>query len=157
MLSSYQDLIEGLTETPGALRKALGNPVADDLDPAQVILLSELRARERAQLGRVQRIMREQQTYLRAIEREPEVVDATAGDGPASNESPEALLAAFNEGRSELIALLMNLTLRDWERPVNHEQAGEVTLSEEIDAHLTWDEEMLSRIQSLESGVGSTE
>jgi hypothetical protein len=149
MLSSYQDLIEGLTETPGALRDLLGTPVPDDLDPAQVALLAELRARERAQLGRVQRVMREQQTYLRAIEREPEVVEVTAGDGLAAGagQSPEALLTAFNDGRSELIALLMNLTLRDWERPVNHEQAGEVTLSEEIDAHLTWDEEMLGRIR----------
>lgn len=147
MLSSYQDLIEGLTETPGALRDLLGTPVPDDLDPAQVALLAELRARERAQLGRVQRVMREQQTYLRAIEREPEVVEATASEG--HHQSPEALLTAFNDGRSELIALLMNLTLRDWERSVNHEQAGEVTLSEEIDAHLTWDEEMLGRIRGV--------
>ena len=149
MLSSYQDLIEGLTETPGALRDLLGTPVPDDLDPAKIALLAELRARERAQLGRVQRVMRDRQTYLRAIEREPEVVAATARDAahPAANESPEALLTAFNDGRSELIALLMNLTLRDWARPVNHEQTGEVTLSEEIDTHLSWDEEMLNRIR----------
>jgi hypothetical protein len=149
MLSSYQDLIEGLTETPGVLRALLGNPVPDDLDPAKVALLAELRARERAQLGRVQRVIRDRQTYLRAIEREPEVVEATASDTNHPASSPDALLTAFNGDRSELIAVLMNLTLRDWERRVNHEshEAGEVTLSEEIDTHLTWDEEMLGRFR----------
>lgn len=148
MLSTYQDLIEGLTETPGVLRELLGTPVPDDLDPAKVALLSELSARERAQLGRVQRVMRDRQTYLRAIEREPALVEAVdAAEGTDSPPTPEALLASFNDARSELIALLMNLTLRDWERPVTHAQAGEVTLAEEIDSHLAWDETMLKRIR----------
>ena len=148
MLSAYQDLIEGLTETPGVLRELLGTPVPDDLDPAKVALLTELSARERAQLGRVQRVMRDRQTYLRAIEREPALVEAVDAAGASSTPAPEGLVTAFNDARSELIALLMNLTLRDWERPVTHEQAGEVTLNEEIDAHLAWDEEMLKRLRS---------
>lgn len=147
MLSAYQDLIEGLTETPGMLRELLGTPVPDDLDPTKVALLTELSARERAQLGRVQRVMRDRQTYLRAIEREPALVEAVDAAGASSAPAPEGLVTAFNDARSELIALLMNLTLRDWERPVTHEQAGEVTLNEEIDSHLAWDEEMLKRLR----------
>jgi hypothetical protein len=147
MLSAYQDLIEGLTETPGVLRELLGTPVPDDLDPAKVALLTELSARERAQLGRVQRVMRDRQTYLRAIEREPALVEAVDAAGASSKPAPEGLVTAFNDARGELIALLMNLTLRDWERPITHEQAGEVTLNEEIDAHLAWDEEMLKRLR----------
>ena len=155
MLDSYRDLIEGLTETPGVLRDLLGDPVPDDLDPAAVALLTELRSREAVQVERVQRVMRDRKTHLRAIEREPDLVTATSSEGSRLPESPEALLSAFNSERSELISLLMNLTLSDWDRPVYHEQAGETSLGDEIDDHLTWDEHMLSRFRSRESGVGS--
>ncbi len=152
MLDSYQDLIEGLTETPSVLRGLLGNPVPDNLDPATVALLVELRSREVVQVGRVQRVMRDGQTHLRAIEREPDLVTATdvEADQPEASEAierPETLLSSFNSTRSELISFLMNLTLRDWERSVYHEDSGETSLGDEIDQHLDWDEQMLSRLR----------
>lgn len=155
MLDSYRDLIEGLTETPSELRAALGNPVPDDLDAEALALLVELRTREAVQLGRVQQAMRDRGTHFRAIEREPALVAATEdAERAAGSERPEGLLSAFNSERSELIALLMNLTLRDWERPINHEGAGETSLGDEIENHLSWDEQMLNRVRGLAANEG---
>lgn len=146
MLDSYRDLIDGLLETPTTLRDALGDPAPDDLDPDILILLAELRARETAMLRRTQAIMRQKRPTLRAIEQEPEVAAAHAGT--ISDVSPVELITAFNNDRSEIVSLLMNVTISDWERTVDHHVSGETTLSEEIDAHLTWDEDVVDRIQA---------
>lgn len=144
MLDNYQDLIEGLTETPSILRELLGNPVPDNL-PAEVrASLAELCNREKVEVRRVQSIMRHRQARLRPIQYEPEL--AQPGDEP---DDPEAMLALFNNERSELISLLVNLTLRDWDRKVDHEEKGEITLADEIEDHLTWDEAMLDRFKTL--------
>lgn len=143
MLDSYRDLLDGLTEESTTLRELLGNPVPDDLSPDVLALLKEQRGREAAILRRSQSIMRKENVYLRAIEEEPEV--ANAGDAQAS---PEELMSAFVHDRGELVSLLMNLTLKDWERSVNHSVLGETTLSDEIEDHLTWEEEMLDRFRA---------
>ncbi len=146
MLDSYRDLIDGLLETPTTLRDVLGDPAPDDLTPDVLILLTELRARETAMLRRTQAIMRQKRPTLRAIEQEPEVVAAHAGT--IAEASPVELLAAFNNDRSEVVSLLMNVTISDWERKVDHHVTGETTLSDEIDAHLTWDEDVVERIHA---------
>ncbi len=67
----------------------------------------------------------------------------------ATSGAAEALLTSFNDNcdnRTGPISLLVNLTPRDWERPVNHEIPGETVLSEEIDDHLTWDETIIDRL-----------
>jgi hypothetical protein len=143
MLDSYRDLIDGLTQTPSTLRELLGDPVPDDV-PADVrALLAELCAREAVQVRRVQAVMRERQARLRAIRYEPELTGLDA-----AGDSPEVMLTAFNTERSELVSLLVNLTLRDWDRKVDHEEQGEITLADEIDDHLTWDEAMLERFEA---------
>lgn len=93
---------------------------------------------------RARSIMRGENVNLRQIENEPEVAKAAE-----SNESPEELMEAFVQDRGELVSLLINLTLRDWERKVPHYSMGETTLSDEIDTHLTWEEESLERVKSL--------
>jgi hypothetical protein len=143
MLDSYRDLLDGLTEESTTLREMLGTPVPDDLSPEVMALLKEQRGREAAILRRSQSVMRKENVYLRAIEDEPEV--AGAGDAQGS---PEELMTAFQHDRGELVSLLMNLTLKDWERSVNHSVLGETTLSDEIEDHLTWEEEMLDRFRS---------
>jgi glycyl-tRNA synthetase beta subunit len=139
MLDSFQDLIEGLTETPSSLRAMLGQPVPDDLADPVKERLAELCTREKIQVRRVQAVMRERQARLRAIQYEPELASL---DEQA--QTPEEMLLTFNDQRSELISLLVNLTLKDWDRKVDHETEGEITLADEIDQHLTWDEEMLA-------------
>jgi hypothetical protein len=143
MLDSYRDLIDGLLQTPNVLREALGNPIPDDVDSAVADKLLELRVREAVNLRRTQAMMRRDPILLLAIEDEPEIRALR----PATGEpSPEADLATFSHDRSELISILVNLTLKDWERPVNHDRTGETTLAEEIEDHLTWDEEITASL-----------
>jgi hypothetical protein len=149
MLDSYRDLIDGLLDTPSRLRELVGEPVPDDVPAATVSILQEMRAREAATLRRAQSVMRKENATLRAIEEEPELAALNADVDVV--DTPEVLLAAFNHYRSELVSLLVNLTLRDWERPVNHAVLGETVLSEEIEDHLTWDETLLDRIRAVAS------
>ena len=143
MLDAYRDLLDGLTEESTTLRELLGTPVPADLSPELLALLKEIRGREAAVFRRAQSIMRKENVLLRQIEREPEVANAAASD-----ESPEDLMVAFVHDRGELVSLLMNLTLKDWERPVNHDMLGETTLSDEIEEHLTWEEDVLERVRA---------
>jgi hypothetical protein len=146
MLDSYRDLIDGLLDTPTRLRDALGEPVPETVPEGTVATLREMRAREAATLRRAQSVMRHENATLRPIEQEPEMAALMA---PVDVEdTPETLLAAFNHYRSELVSLLVNLTLRDWERPVNHAVLGETVLSEEIEDHLTWDETLIDRVRT---------
>lgn len=143
MLDSYQDLIDGLTSTPTTLRDMLGTPVPDDVSPETRVLLAELCSREAVEVRRVQAVMRERKARLRPIEYEPEMRTIQEVEG-----TPEELLVRFNNERSELISLLVNLTLRDWDQAVEHEEQGESTLADEIDDHLTWDEGIVEKFQT---------
>jgi len=143
MLDAYRDLLDGLTEESTTLRELLGNPVPDDLSPRVLALLKEVRGREAAVLRRSQAVMRKENVNLRPIDDESEVANAEDAQG-----SPEELMAAFVHDRGELVSLLMNLTLKDWERPVHHQTLGETTLSDEIEDHLTWEEDILDRVRS---------
>lgn len=144
MLDSYQDLIEGLTATPSKLRELLGNPVPDNVSNEARSLLAELCNREKVEVRRVQVVMRDRKARLRPIQYEPEVADPSSAP-----DEPEAMLQVFNNERSELISLLVNLTLRDWDQKVDHDEKGEITLADEIDDHLTWDEEMQERFETM--------
>jgi hypothetical protein len=143
MLDNYRDLIDGLLETPTALRAALGDPVPETLDSEHASRLLELRVREAVNLRRLQSIMRKEPILLLAIEDEPEIRALRPATG---DPTPEQDLATFSHDRSELISLLVNLTLRDWERPIDHDRSGETTLAEEIETHLTWDEEITAKL-----------
>ncbi|MDQ3613346.1 MAG: hypothetical protein M3412_03355 [Chloroflexota bacterium] len=144
MLDSYQDLIEGLTATPSKLRELLGSPVPDNVSKEARSLLAELCNREKVEVRRVQVVMRDRKARLRPIQYEPEVADPSSAP-----DEPEAMLQVFNNERSELISLLVNLTLRDWDQKVDHDEKGEITLADEIDDHLTWDEEMQERFETM--------
>lgn len=144
MLDAYRDLIDGLTEEATTLRQLLGEPVPDDLPAEAVALLKQARAREAVALRRSQAVMRGENINLRAIDEEPDVVNAAGLDG-----SPEELTEGVILDRGELVALLINLTLKDWERVVPHQTHGETTLSDEIEEHLTWEEESLDRFREV--------
>lgn len=143
MLDAYQDLIDGLTEESTTLRELLGNPVSDELAPEALELLKQICARESAVFRRAQKVMRGEQVNLRAVENEPDVKAASELSG-----TPEELLQGFLNDRGELVTLLMNLTLKDWERAVPHWVLGETTLSDEIEEHLAWEEDVLPRLEA---------
>src|SRR5688572_9795719 len=105
MLDSYRELIDELLGTPATVRRLAGDR-GGPLPPAVSRLVAELRDQDRTVLGRLQTMTRDSSPYLRAPgTREPEV----AGDDAE-------LLAGFETARGDLVSLLMNLTLRDWER-----------------------------------------
>lgn len=151
MLDSYRDLLDGLLESPTALREALGDPLPETITPDQLALLAEIRAREGAMVRRAQAIVREtphgSRPTLRAIEDEPEV-KGLAANPEAANGSVADLFAGFSNDRSELVSLLMNVTIREWEQSIDHHGKGETTLADEIEDHLMWDEAMVARMRA---------
>lgn len=144
MLDSYRELIEGLTNAPAALRAKLGDPVPDDVDPEIADALRALLARETVELARVRSILHTPTHELRPIAREPKL-----NQPPDASITPENALRSFGHERSDLVSLLMNVTLTEWERPVNHQETGETTLADEMEDHLAWDEEQIERIEAL--------
>lgn len=144
MLDAYRDLIDGLTQESTTLRELLGDPVPDDLSAEAVTLLKEVRAREAIMFDRSRRVMRGENVNLRAIEKEPTFVNAANLE-----ESPEELLRATILDRGELVSLLINLNMKDWERKVPHWVLGETTIADEVEEHLTWEEATLARFEAL--------
>jgi hypothetical protein len=143
MLDAYRDLIEGLTEESTTLRDLLGTPVSDALPSDAVSLLKQVRAREAAMLLRAQRMMRHDNVNLRAIENEPAVQNAASLEG-----TPEELLSGFETDRVELVSVLINLNLKDWERKVPHWVLGETTIADEVENHLSWEEDTLPQFEA---------
>ena len=138
MLDNYRDLIDELLGTPTALRQ-LAAEQGEPLPATATRLIAELRNRDRAVLKRLQTMTREPNPYLRAL----------GSVEPAVPDDDAALLDEFDTARGDLVSLLMNLTLRDWERTAIHEVDGEITLAEEVERHVEFDEEHLARLCSL--------
>jgi hypothetical protein len=140
MLDNYQDLIEELLETPKVVRELLGNGAS----PEALALVAELRDRDLAVLDRLQRMTRQQNAYLKALPSDEEL----AANRSNAEDDADALLSSLDVARGDLISLLMNLTLRDWERTATHEILGEVTVAGEVEEHVEFDEEHLAEIKA---------
>jgi hypothetical protein len=139
MLDNYRDLIDELLETPTELRQLVGGR-SEPVPAGAAKLLVELRARDQAVLERLQAMRQRPDAYLRAI------APVTA-PAPGAEADVAAVLAAFDTARGELVALLMNLTLRDWERTAIHETEGEVRLVDLVEQHVDFDEEQVRRLR----------
>ena len=142
MLDAYRDLIEELTGTPPALRRAL-DARGSAAPPEAAALIDELRERDQAVHDRLQTMLHQRDPVLKPI-------PAPTADEPDS----EAALAAFNAIRGELVSLLMNLTLRDWERTAIGETGDEVVLADEVERHVEFDEDHRARITRALSAEG---
>ena len=137
MLDNYRDLIDELLGTPAALRQLVAARGGAPPDVA-ARLMAELRDRDRAVLERLQTMTRVPNPYLRALG----AVEPT----PAADEA--SLLDEFDIARGDLVSLLMNLTLRDWERSAIDEAHGEISVADEVERHVEFDEEYLTRIRA---------
>ena len=135
MLDNYRDLIDELLATPSTLRTLLGGEGKPSPEVAR--LIAELRDRDAAVLDRLQRMTREREPYLRPL----------ASAEPTIPASRDELLQSFDAERSELVSLLMNLTLRDWER-IGHEPNGEIRLADEVERHVEFDEDHVAQIRA---------
>lgn len=142
MLDNYRELIDELLGTPTRLRALAGERGADSLPADTLRLMAELRDRDRVLHERLQTMLRQRDPWLPAITASP----ATAPDDPA------ALLTEVDTGRSDLVSMLVNLSLKDWERSAIHETDGEISLAEEVERHVDFDEEQMARI---EASIGS--
>ncbi len=140
MLDNYRDLIDELLGTPAALRTLSGDAGPEALPAGVVSLIGELRDRDLELQARLQTMLRQRNPYLRALAEAPQPM--------AGAEDAAAVLQGFDSARGELVSLLMNLTLKDWERTATHEVEGEITLAEEVERHVEFDEDRVARAQA---------
>ncbi len=144
MLDDYQDLIEELLGTPKVFRDLLTGS-GDSVSPEVLALIAGLRDRDRVVLDRLQRMTRETSPHLRAL---PEADDSALA---APSEGTEELLGSFDTARGDLVSLLMNLTLKDWTRSATHDAGGIVSLTDEVERHVEFDEAHVKRVREATS------
>lgn len=137
MLDAYRELIDELLGSPSAIRRAVaaanGAP-----SPEALALIAEMRDRDLVELARLQTMLRDSEPHLAPI---PE--SARAGGG-----SFDELVDGLDTARGDLVSLLMNLTLKDWERTATDDAVGEITLADEVERHVEFDEDHLARIRA---------
>ena len=141
MLDNYQFLIEELLSAPKLMRSTIAAHGSEA--PAEVRgLIALLSERDAVVLERVNRVKVEQYANLRDL---PDLANA---DPLLIEQSLDELLGTFDTNRGELVSLLMNLTLKEWEKTAAHESTGETTISEEVELHVETDEALRARIEA---------
>ncbi len=138
MLDNYRDLIDELLGTPSSLRE-----LAASTDGLPTPLLAELRDRDAAVLVRVHRMTHESTPLLAPL---------PVPDESEPTEEAAALFADFERARGDLVSLLMNLTLRDWERTAIDADGSEIVVADEVERHVEFDEEHVARIRRALEG-----
>lgn len=137
MLDAYRDLIDELLGAPSDLRGLLED-AGGTLPADAAVLVAEMRDRDAAVTARLNAILKEREPRLTALVLPPADVPAETGE----------LLAGMDAARGDLVSLLMNLTLKDWERTATHDVDGEITLADEVERHVEFDEDHLRRIRA---------
>jgi hypothetical protein len=142
MLDAYRDLIDDLLNTPTEIRALVETPGGSGKSPGATRLVAEFRNRDRAILERVQIITREETPYLPALRLRP----------PEDEEDLTALLDEMEVARGDLVSLLINLSLKDWTRGAIDETGTEITLADEIERHVEFDERQRQLLRESVSG-----
>lgn len=139
MLDNYQDLIDELLGTPQLVRTHLASGNAEALR-----LVLAMRTRDRIVLERLQRIKNQTDPYLKPV---PPLDELLTGIEP----EPDAatLLETFDQARGDLVSLLMNLTLREWQRTATTDADGSLSLADEVELHVEFDETQRARLVEL--------
>ena len=142
MLDAYRDLIDDLLNTPSEIRELLEESGESDSSRETKRLVAEIRNSDRAVLQRVQAITREETAYL------PRWRPSEAAD----DEELSVLLEELEVARGDLVSLLINLSLKDWTRGAIDETEGEITLADEVERHVEFDERQRQRLRESASG-----
>ncbi len=137
MLDAYRDLIDELLGAPSDVR-GLAADAGSTLPPDAARLVAEMRDRDIAVTARLNTMLKEREPRLAAIA----LPEATVP------ESTDDLLSGLDTARGELVSLLMNLTLKDWESTATHDVDGEISLADEVERHVEFDEDHLRRIRA---------
>jgi hypothetical protein len=138
VLDAFRELIDELLDAPRNLREL---DVAETTDAEARGLVAAMTARDAAVLERVQSMIRQTTPLLKAV---PE---SAAADGSSAD-----LMAQFESGRGELVSLLMNLTLKDWERTAIDESGAEITVADDVETHVEFDERGQAELARLLGG-----
>lgn len=141
MLDEYQDLIDELLGTPALVRTLFvtGEGAPSERD---VIAVSALHERDRIVLDRLQRLTREKSApYFKQLP----ALGAALTAAPVPGDL-DAFLVEFDTARGDLVSLLMNLALKDWERIATDDIEGEISLAEEVERHVEFDEAIRARL-----------
>lgn len=140
MLDNYQDLIDELLGAPKLLREIIAAHGGDA--PTEVLaLIVQLTQRDETVLARLNEMRRATSPHVRAL---PGLDDLPA---PATTPELDDAIASFDTNRGELVSLLMNLTLKDWERTATHDDGGEVSIADEVESHVEFDEDVRAKIE----------
>lgn len=137
MLDAYRDLIDELLGAPSDVRGLVAG-AGGTLPADAALLVAEMRDRDIAVTARLNAMLKERESRLAAI-------DLPAASVPAATDE---LIAGMDNARGDLVSLLMNLTLKDWERTATHDIDGEMTLADEVERHVEFDEDHLRRIRA---------
>jgi hypothetical protein len=138
MLDSFRELIDELLSAPAALRE-LGMADTDEPEPREALAL--LTERDRTVLEQIQLMVRSNDPVLRTP-------STGVADGALSIVSPD-LLDTFDTWRGELVSLLMNLTLKDWERTAIDHLGRQVSVADFVETHVEFDEVMREKFETL--------
>jgi hypothetical protein len=142
MLDAYRDLIDDLLNTPSEIRTLVEASGGSSTSTEVKRLIAEIRSRDRAILERVQAITREETPYLPTLRPVASAVD----------EDLPALLEGMETARGDLVSLLINLSLKDWTRGAIDETEGEITLADEVEQHVEFDERQRRQLRESVSG-----
>jgi hypothetical protein len=135
MLDQYRELIDELLGAPGIIRGLAGS---GDISPDGAALIAGTRDRDLIMIERLNTIMRSPDPRLGDL-KDAAIVGNADGQG---------LLDTVDTARGDLVSILMNLTLKDWERTAFHDTDGEISLSEEVERHVDFDEAQVARIRA---------
>jgi hypothetical protein len=131
VLDAFRELIDELLSAPAALR---GAGLATATDDGQRTALALITERDAALLDRIQTTIRTNTPLLKAP---PDAPSAATLDGTS-----EELMDRFDTGRGELVSLLMNLTLKDWERTAIDWTGQEISVADDVEQHVEFDEQV---------------
>jgi hypothetical protein len=145
MLDAYRELIDDLLSTPSEIRGLVDASGELGPSPEAKRLVAEIRNRDRAILERAQAITRQETPYLPALQLTVSTED----------EDVSVLMEEMEVARGDLVSLLINLSLKDWARGAIDETEGEVTLADEIEQHVEFDEAQRLRFRETIAGPKS--
>ncbi len=139
MLDAYRDLIDELLETPTAIRDAIAENRDDAIADKIAIQVASIRDSDLLALERARTMMQRQDAVLD---------DTTLVSGGTGHTLDQAL-SEMEVARGDLVSLLINLSLKDWERKAILRSGGEITLSDLIEDHVEFDESVRARVRQI--------
>jgi hypothetical protein len=134
VLDAFRELIDELLNAPRALRAA----EIDGDDPETRSALALITDRDAALIDRIQKTIQQTTPVLKAP---PDQPSPAAVEGSAAD-----LMSRFETMRGELVSLLMNLTLRDWERVAIDWNGRELSVADDVEHHVEFDEEIQEQL-----------